>query len=261
MFKAHALFTMILLLFSKSVIADEFHFVSSTFCPFVCDPKVDAKEGFVVDILRDALASKNHTIDLTIVPYKRALNMVRSGKAHALPAIYKEDAPDLEVSQSVIAKGNNHFFVRPDSNWKYNALDNWQEMLIGVVDGYTFNHPKFDEYLAEQKKINSQVVFINGDKPYQRLFQLLITKKIDAILDDKAYMQYELHRANANFSADSSPPPIISAGALSKGQLVVAYSPKHPETTKLLMQIIDPFVVELYKTGKIDKYLRPYGVG
>ncbi len=259
MFKAQALIALILLLSSKSVLADEFHSVTSTFGPFVCDPKEDGKEGFIIDILRDALASNNHTIDLTIVPYKRALSMVRTGKAHALPAIYKADAPDLEVSQSVIAQGNNHFFVRRDSKWKYNALDNWQEVLIGVVDGYTFNHAKFDEYLAKQKKRKTKVLFMRGEKTYQRLLQLLLTNKIDAILDDNAYIQYELHRASAKYTPDN-PSPIISAGALSKGQLKVAYSPKHPEITQLLMQIIDPFVLELYNTGKIDKYLASYGV-
>lgn len=261
MFKTPQLIAGFLLLFSHYVLSDEFQFVDSTFCPFICDPNVAGKEGFVIDILRDALATKGHTINFIIVPYKRALSMVRSGEAHALPDIYKEDAPDLIIGKSIIRVGNNQFFVRDDSNWAYTAKDSWRDISIGVVDGYTFAHQRFDAYLAEQKRLQrSKVVFISGENTYQRLLELLITKKIDAIVDDNAFIQYELHR----FSTENNLvnlPPVISAGILSKkGQHVVAFSPKHIEIAELLMEIIDPFVMDLYKTGKIEKYLSPYGI-
>lgn len=89
----------------------------------------------MIEILRDALATKNHSFNFTIVPYKRTLSMVRSGQAHALPAIYKADAPGLIIGNSVIAIGNNQFFVRADSNWNYTFLNELQNITIGVVDG------------------------------------------------------------------------------------------------------------------------------
>lgn len=55
-------------------------------------------------------------------------------------------------------------------------------------------------------------------------------------------------------------PTAISAGALSKGEHVVAYSPKHLDKATLLMSIIDPFVIDLYATGEINKYLARYGL-
>jgi polar amino acid transport system substrate-binding protein len=260
MLKAHTLIAVFLFLSSANVYSEEFQFVDAAFCPFVCNPKIDHKEGFIVDILRNALATKNHTFVLTIVPYKRALSMVRSGKAHALPAIYKEDAPDLIVGKSVIAIGNNHFFVRPDSDWRYTSEDSWQDIYIGIIDGYTFNHQKFDDYLAQQKNIKSnKVMFISGEETYQRLLKLLLTKRVDAILDDKAYIQYEMHRFNTENELKNTP-VVISAGNLSKGQHVVAYSPKHKDKAKLLMEIIDPYVIDLYKTGEIKKYTAPYGI-
>ena len=112
MLTTKSLITVSLLFFIDSAFSKEFQFVDAVFCPFICDPKVDGKEGFVIDILRDALATKNHTINFEIVPYKRALNMVRSGKAHALPDIYRADAPDLIISNSVIGLGNNQFFCQ-----------------------------------------------------------------------------------------------------------------------------------------------------
>jgi polar amino acid transport system substrate-binding protein len=260
MLKAHTLIAVFLILFSDNVYAEEFQFVDAAFCPFICNPKIDHKEGFIVDILRDALATKNHTLVLTIVPYKRALSMVRSGKAHALPAIYKEDAPDLLVGQSVIAIGDNHFFVRPDSDWRYTSEDSWRDIYIGVIDGYTFNHQKFDDYLAQQKKIkNNKVMFISGEKTYQRLLTLLLTKRIDAILDDNAYLQYETNRFSHENNLKGKA-LVMRAGNLSKGQHVVAYSPKHRDKAILLMEIIDPFVIDLYKTGEIKKYTAPYGI-
>tara|TARA_R110000751_G_scaffold15290_7_gene49716 strand:- start:120115 stop:120882 length:768 start_codon:yes stop_codon:yes gene_type:complete len=252
--------TALLLFFSNYVYSEEFEFVDSVFCPFICDPKVDGKEGFIIDILRDALATKNHTFNFTIVPYKRALSMVRSGKAHALPAIYFEDAPDLIVGKSVIAIGNNHFFVRPDFDWKYTSEDSWEEVSLGVIDGYTYSHQKFDQYLAKQKTIpNSKVMFISGTNTYERLLTLLTTKRVDAILDDNAYIQYQMN-GFSNKTNLHPLPQVMSAGALSKGQHVVAYSPKHLEIAETLIEIIDPFVIDLYATGKIKTYLSPYGI-
>jgi polar amino acid transport system substrate-binding protein len=261
MFKTLAKVTTFLLFFSSNIFSEEFQFVDSTFCPFICDPVVEGREGFVIDILRDALATQNHTMNFTIVPYKRALSMVRSGEAHALPDIYKEDAPDLITGKSILRLGNNQFFTRNDSSWKYTSADSWKKIIIGVVDGYTFADKEFDQYLESQKHSqNSRVLFIGGEQAYNRLITLLLNKRIDAILDDNAFIQYELARFNRKNSKDNVF-SLVSAATLSiRGQHVVAYSPKHPETAKLLMEIIDPFVINLYLTGKIETYLAPYGI-
>jgi polar amino acid transport system substrate-binding protein len=261
MFKAAALTATFLFCFSSTILAEEFQFVDSTFCPFICDPVIDGREGFVIDILRDALATQNHTMNFTIVPYKRALQMVRSGEAHALPDIYKADAPDLITGDSVLRSGNNQFFVRPDVKWRYTSSGSWDQIIIGVVDGYTFAHKEFDQYLKEQKtNPHSKVVFIGGEHAYGRLIQLLFSGRIDAILDDKAFIHYALSRFNRTYSKEHAF-SVISAGTLStSGAHVVAYSPEHPEITKLLMDIIDPFVINLYQTGEIERYLAPYGI-
>jgi hypothetical protein len=44
--------------------------VKPRFCLYICDPAIEGREGFVIDILRDALATNNHTMTFTIVPYK-----------------------------------------------------------------------------------------------------------------------------------------------------------------------------------------------
>ncbi|MAD74034.1 MAG: hypothetical protein CML20_04420 [Rheinheimera sp.] len=261
MFRTSALITYFLLFFSEFTFSEEFVFVDSTFCPFICDPAVEGKEGFVIDILRDALATRNHTMNFTIVPYKRALSMVRSGEAHALPDIYKADAPDLITGNSILRLGNNQFFVRHDSDWRYSSPASWNDIVIGVIDGYTYADKAFDDYLKQQKNIeNSKVVFIGGEQAYKRLIKLLLSKRIDAILDDNAFIQYELARFNQQNDGDNAF-SVMSAGTLSLGgQHVVAYSPRHPEIARYLMDIIDPFVINLYQTGEIKRYLAPYGI-
>lgn len=102
-------------------------------------------------------------------------------------------------------------------------------------------------------------MFFNGDNIYQRLLMLLITKRVDAVLDDKAFIQYQLQGLNP-VKKQSALPAIISAGSLSKEQHVVAYSPKHLEKPQLLMEIIDPFVTDLYETGNTKEYLSRYGI-
>lgn len=261
MFKIVTLFKAFILLLSSNLIAENFQFVDSTFCPYICDPAIEGREGFVIDILRDALATKNHTMTFTIVPYKRALSMVRSGEAHALPDIYKADAPDLITGNAILRSGNNQFFIRNDFHWRYTSAASWNDIVIGVIDGYTFAHNEFDQYLKQQKASpDSKVVFIGGEHAYSRLIKLLSSDRIDAILDDKAFIQYALSRFNQrNTTAEAF--SVISAGTLStSGAHVVAYSPKHPKIAKLLMDIIDPFVENLYATGEINNYLAPYGI-
>ena len=111
------------------------------------------------------------------------------------------------------------FFVRADSDWKYTSPESWRDISIGVIDGYTFSHPEFDHYLAEQKKLrNKNVIFISGEQSYQRLLQLLLNKRVDAILDDKAFIQYEIGRLYGKENLISVP-KVISVGRTARSCL------------------------------------------
>lgn len=240
--------------------AREVLFVDAAFCPLVCNRQQTGKDGFVVDIIRDALEQSGHQLVFRTEPFQRALTLVRTGQADGLPAIYPNDAPDLLFGESVIAKGENAFFVRTDSPWRYNGTQNWTELRIAIIDGYTFNHPEFDQYVADVSKSRTgQVIRISGSNPYQRMLQMLISGRIDAILDDSVFIFYALsdllktHATNGEL-------PIKNAGLLSEGQNVVAYSPVNPESSAELIRIIDPFIRKVYQSGKINDYIKPYGL-
>jgi len=250
-----------LLLFASTIKAQEFNFVDSVFCPLICDPIEDQREGFLIDILRDALAESGHTLNFQIVPYKRALNIVSSGEADGLPAIYRTDAPDLLVGQSTISLGRNQFFIMSDTEWRFDGQNNWDEIRIAVVRGYTFGHTEFDAYLKSAEANRSdKVTFMSGSNTYERMVKMLISGRVDAILDDSAFIYYSLFKLLKDNNAMSSDDMIITGGVISEGENVVAYSPANPEVSKLLKSIIDPFVSELYRTGRINDYVKHYGL-
>jgi len=234
----------------------DFRFVDSTFCPLVCDSTIDGKEGYVIDILRDALATKNHTLTFEIIPFPRAIIQVRTGEAHALPAIYHSDAPDLIVGEAVIAPGRNMLFARKDFAGQYQGVESLSKLNIGVILGYTFGNESIDNYISEAKKTrNNNVTFIAGDKPYKRLIMMLMNGSVDAIIDDSSFIYHAISNSN-QFDASL----IKMVGIIGEGENVVAYSPSLPEDSKLLLDIIDPFINDLYDSGDINKYVTPYGL-
>jgi len=234
----------------------DFRFVDSTFCPLVCDSTIDGKEGYLIDILRDALATKNHTLTFEILPFLRAIMQVRAGEAHALPAIYQSDAPDLIVGETVIAPGRNVIFVRENFTGQYQGVESLSKLSIAVILGYTFGNDLIDNYISEAKKnSNHNVTFIADDKPYERLIQMLMIGRVDAIIDDSTFIYHALSNSS---QFDTSLIKVI--GVISEGENVVAYSPSLPEDSKVLLDIIDPFISDLYDSGGINKYVAPYGL-
>lgn len=240
--------------------AREVLFVDATFCPLVCNKQQTGQDGFVVDIIRDALEQSGHQLTFRTEPFQRALSLVRTGQADGLPAIYRNDAPDLLFGESIIATGRNSFFVRADNQWRYNGKQNWTELRIAIIDGYTFDHRDFDQYVANVSRFQTgEVIRISGSKPYQRMLQMLISGRIDAIVDDSVYIYYALSNLLETHTTNGEI-PIKNAGLLSEGRNVVAYSSMNPESSAELISIIDPFIRKVYQSGKINDYIKPYGL-
>lgn len=253
-------FVLALSLLASESYSAEYFFVDSTFCPLICDPGEDGREGYVIDILRDALSEHGHTLTFSILPYRRAISMVRNGSADALPAIYHSDAPDLLVGSSVISPGSNQLFMRSDVYRDMGPLVNWSEMSLAVVDGYTFNNRALDEHLEKSRAEGSnQVTFVTGKESYERLVELLFRGRVDAIVDDSAFIYHALNKY-LNTVVDAPEVSIVNAAFISSGENVVAYGFVNMDRSLELMSIIDPFVLELYQTGRINDYTSPYGI-
>lgn len=241
--------------------AETFRFVDSTFCPLICDPNDNGdREGFLIDIMRDALASEGHQLSFNVVLYKRALSLVENGMADGLPAVYQSDAPALLYGNSVFYPGRNQLFVRGDSDLRILRDKPWDGLRLAVVSGYTFGNSELDAFLLEQQSINSSLVTaIDGPDPYRRMLLMLEHKRIDAIIDDRAFVYYSLQRYNQEKS-DGDDLVIKSIADISSGENVIAYNPKNIARSNLLINILDPYIESLYQSGDINKYLEPYGL-
>ena len=204
--------------------AEELTIVGSVFCPYVCAIN-DADHGIAVNLLTTIFQQHDIKFSYINAPFKRALEIVRHDKTSVIPGIYKTDAPDLIFPEEPLLITSNYFFKRKGFNWTDQGEDSWQDVRIGIVDGYTFGHQAFDAYMKAQR-YGSKVIHLSGDQPLFRLFKMLLTNKIDLVVDDPAFLAHFLTEKKLPSNA------IVKAGKLNESALYSAFSPKNPAATE-----------------------------
>jgi ABC-type amino acid transport substrate-binding protein len=160
----------------------------------------------------------------------------------------------------VVSPGVNQLFMRSDVYLGMESNINWNDLTIAVVAGYTFSNEAFDEYLDIARQTGSRkVIFVSGDNVYERLVEMLMRGRVDAIVDDSAFIYHAWHKYRDKL-VDTPEFSIVSAGVIGTGENVVGYGLENKERSRELMAIIDPFVEALYQSGDINKFILPYGI-
>ena len=70
-------------LYSTTTNADEITLAADLWCPYNCQPK-EENPGFLIEIAKYSLEKQGHTVKYHLVPWQRAIRMVRKGQYHGL---------------------------------------------------------------------------------------------------------------------------------------------------------------------------------
>ncbi|RHW74746.1 ABC transporter substrate-binding protein [Colwellia sp. RSH04] len=185
-------------------------------------------------------------------PWSHAIKLVHEGRAFALSAPAKKEAPELFYPNIPVGIQKMCFFVRKDSQWFYKGPLSLTNLQIGVakdasleeLNGYMHEHP-------EQFQL----------QPYHGRFlkqniNKLIKRRYDAFVFSINSTLLELKRLNLLGK-------IKSAGCISEAPVYVACSSavNYLQTAKYISKKFDIEMLKLAESGQLDTILNKYNAG
>ncbi len=119
----------------------ELKLVADVYCPYNC--AAGAKpEGFLVDLTREVFEAKGFKVSYQVVPWTRALKMVREGQADiALGSPPEEAEPNgLIKGREPVGYATDCLYVRAENPLKYNNRADDLNSLnkVGTVVDYQY---------------------------------------------------------------------------------------------------------------------------
>lgn len=245
-------------IFSLSVIlplhlfSDTLRIATDEWCPYDClAGQNNGKVGYLGDLLVETMKARGHKVEFVEVSYTRGLELVREGKLDGTMACFREEAPDFIFPDFPLGKSNSTFFSLKDSSWKYTGTKSLEEAkMIGIIDGYDYVDPKVMNYI--NKKPNN-VLAIKGEKPLERLLEMLLNGRISTIIEDKSVLQYKINQmAKADMIKVSGVTDVVI-------DVFASFSPKK-ESSKEYAKILSEETIKMREDGRLKVLLDKYGI-
>ncbi len=201
---------------------------STNWCPYVCDSP--SRPGYVVEYMRALLKLKNTTLQVTILPWSRAIEMSRQGHFDGLLTAVEAEAPDFILTRQKIDDYQMCFYRLSNSTFRYEDRASLKNRHFAAIQDYGYGKP-IDDVISATKD-NERVTLINSSKPIQSMSGMLRLKRIDAFIGDSAVITRYLqeHRSDET---------IEQAGCLAKVPFFLAVSPTTKRHSAILERIED----------------------
>jgi polar amino acid transport system substrate-binding protein len=208
------------------------------------------KQGFTVEITKQALARKGLVLNLSFVPWARAEKDVKSGRYHALFNQWKnkKNENDFYFSTEVFAAGDGHFIGLRNSELTVNKLEDLTGKTVGFVRAY----PVSDEL---EVLISTGVIKKYEVSNVVQLIKLLKLGRIDVALENKLVIQ---HNVKTYLPQDTHSLKVIGKDLID-GSLYIGWS-KQVSGTRALRNEFDAAIREMREDGTIDKIKQEFGM-
>ena len=227
--------------------------VADTYCPYNCAVGAEP-EGFAIDVMREIFEPKGYQIKYKVVPWTRALKMVKSGQADVALGSPPEEANThgLVQGQEPIGYATDCLFVRADNTLQFNnrADDLNSLKRVGTVVDFQY-YDQFGEWLKrpENQAKNFQA---RGDTASLTNLKQLVLGRLDGAIETLQVMDYLILQTQAK--AD-----VRVAGCQSQQQVFNLFSPARSDAKQLAAEL-DKGIVALRKNGRMAHILARYGM-
>ena len=224
-------------------------------CPYTCADK--PQKSLVVTIMNEVYKQENIGVELVLIPFSRVMKLIITGRASGkkdsqiIHAVFmtKADNPDLIFPKIPVVKDNQCFYTLNDSLWKYNPTLQSDNVVLGVKAGSNF--PEI-ERLIYSLKAKNKLTEISPSNGFEHLFKMLLKKRIDAIYDVSASIEYIAGKHNAG--------KLIKKGWCESNYVegVIGFSPAYPKKSAMLAKIWDENYPKLLAQGAFDSIFDSY---
>ncbi|MGB5792291.1 substrate-binding periplasmic protein [Poseidonibacter sp.] len=240
------------ILFPLHLFSDTLKIATDEWCPYDCLPgENDGKVGYLGDLLVETMKARGHKVEFVEVNYARGLELVREGKLDGTMACFREEAPDFIFPDFPLGKSNSTFFTLKDSSWSYTGTQSLkQAKIIGIIDGYDYVDPTVMEYLDTKP---SNVLAMKGEKPLERLLEMLISGRITTIIEDKSVLEYKI--------AQMGKTDLVKVSGVTDSVIDVfaSFSPKI-KNSREYAKILSEETIKMREDGRLQVLLDKYGI-
>jgi polar amino acid transport system substrate-binding protein len=232
--------------------AEQLTFTSGDWRPYIFEENgtIDSKTpGFSIEVVNTVFVKMGHDIVYATAPFLRQIRNVEQGKNVALVGVYREEAPNLIFPEEPIGMTRNCFYVKKDSNWKYEGVDNLSEVTIAVIGGYTYG--EIDDYIAS---INSNIMSLKGNEAdmMHRLTRLVDVDRATAFVQDVAVTEYFL-------KTEGMQGRYRAAGCMEAIPSMLGFAPNDSRTAGFVKDF-DRQLVQMRASGELKQILDKYGI-
>jgi polar amino acid transport system substrate-binding protein len=235
--------------FARESVPKTITIVADLWLPYTGETK--GQKGYLIELAEEAFRLQGISVRYQNLPWKRAILSIQNGDVNAAAGAYKSDVPNAVFTKAPLGASQNHIFVHKHSGWKYDGLKSLETIRLGAILNYSYGE-QIDSYI-NAKNGSDRVYLVSSDNPQKRLIEMLLLGKIDAFIEDVQVMKHVFR------SMKKEGEEIVSAGSAGPLQDVyIAFSPARKEESEKLAQILDDGLVQLRKSGKLEKILSRY---
>ena len=226
-------------------------------CPYTCID--EPQQSIIINIITEVYKREGIDVELVLMPSLRAVKLISAGRVsgeknsqiiHAI-FIAKSDVQNLIFPTIPIVQDKQCFYTLKDSTWEYNPKNINKDIILGIKSGSKF--PKIEGLTSYLKKKNKLTELFPSNS-FEQLFEMLIKKRIDAIYDVTASIEYTAQKLNIM--------DMLKKGWCETGYIegYIGFSPAFPEKSNRLTKIWDESYPKLLAQGTFDSIFNFYNL-
>lgn len=219
--------------------------VTEVHCPYVCDPKIDGRHGYMVELLREIFQPLGYKVNINFQAWPKAIRLTNEGRYHGLLACFKSQLPEGQYSTQSLGIYQAQFYVSSKSQWRYTGEASLEDMKIGIVDAHAY--PELNNY---KKQHPESIHILEGEHALIKNIHKLIIGRLDVLIENSAAMDYTL-------KSNDLTQYVKTAGGTKVDYLYLGFSPKLKKAQHL-NHLLDKGLKKLRKSGYLQSLLASY---
>ncbi|WP_215782101.1 ABC transporter substrate-binding protein [Paludibacterium sp. B53371] len=205
--------------------------------------------GYAIDVLKAIFEPKGIAIVFRSTPWARAIGDARTGKCDGVIGAQRSEIAGFVIPQEELGQGRQAFYVRKDSAWRFQSTDSLKQVTLAVIKDYSYSQA-INQYVRDHR---DRVYVGVGEQPLQHNLQMLIHRRVDAVVDDETVMQYAIHRAGLTQQV------VLAGYDTGTEKNYIAFSPANPASVTYA-SMLDEGMRRLRKNGQLRRILARYGL-
>lgn len=219
-------------------------------CPHNCAAG-SKREGYMIEIAREAFALARLEVEYTNVSWARALELADQGYIDGVVGAFSRDSAGFVYPEEAIGYARTALFTHADSDWTYEGINSLGQKKLVTINGYSYS-TELDAYIDKHKKNPKRVWILSGPAPLTRAIELLEHDRSDVLPEDLDVMHWTLGQLGKHDR-------LRMVGQLERLPVYIAFSEANPQSEDFATLLTEG-VRKLRKSGRLDEILASYNV-